>query len=397
MLISTLSYIAYFKFQKKYFLIISLIFFSFAIFTRETSLVIPIILFIGTYLYTNKISFIPFLYALIASCYLIIRLMLYPMTYSASSSFFNHTILQLIKRHDEFLCFLYDTFGLSWLPFGHPYLRFSILLIIFSILLFLFIKNKSKKTVIFFATSYLLLLWPSLGVYYSPRYYYESSPLSLLCLITLIDQYNGTFNKVTKRLTTVLFSSLIIMFAFFAYTNLKIREKKLDTLQNGLLALKPDLKNIDTNRPLYFLTFINDGLGTCLEEAVWLFVANYTTPVYYDRSFVLEQKDSNILENVGWRMRCSSYYEKDYVTVSIQQSGVIRFISSDASKIHFNVDEKENNLSSLGKKVINKTAIYKGKNVTTDATLFVNQKYMSLSPVFIVWSYEEKRFKILKH
>lgn len=375
----------YLETHKKFFLFFSCFFFMFSIFTRETGFILPLILFIGGYLYTQKISFFPIIHLSIALFYLMIRIFLYPF----SNTLTVISLLPLIKqKYNEFLYLIYDTFGLSWLPYGHMKIRFFIIASILCLGLYLFLKNTHKIWLVFFTCCYLLMLWPSIIGFYSPRYYYEAAPFILIVFILLTKNHKfSIFSKVG----TIILTTFIIISGIFTYQNLKIREKKLSIVHNAFQKLKLNNQITKGTRPLCFLAFPIDGLGSCIEQAAWLYLTPYTTPIYYDPSTMFTQIHTNILENKTWFMQCSTYYGQNYHTLTKVRNG-IRITSTNPHMINFSL---ENKYLSMGEKIIYQTTIINREKVATDFSLIFDEKYLQEKPLIIVWNYEKKEFKII--
>ena len=162
-------------------------------------------------------------------------------------------------------------------------------------------------------------------------------------------------------------------------------------MQHAFLQLANNQQLTSSNQPLCFLAFPIDGFGTGIEQAAWLYLIAPNNPVYYDPSTILTQADSNILENTGWRMRCSNYYDKNYFTIAHTATS-IRLTSLNPEKINFTLPQ---DYLSLGKKNIHSTYLLDGKNVVTDFTLTFAQKYLEQKPLIIVWDYEKQQFVVL--
>jgi hypothetical protein len=376
------------------FLFLSVFCYTIALFTRETAIVFFALLFLGSWLYQKKFSLAPVAHSAAALGYLAIRIYLYPfifpqVTLGNITSTIPAVYSTICSRFSEILVFIYDTLSLSWLPFGHKLLRLSILTSAALCMIILFLQNRHKLLLTFLAISYVIMLWPSLFGAYSPRYFYEASPLLMVFYATLkggIQKKLFIFdNSLTKIIITFASTTLICLYAFFTYTNLRCRETKLFTMKQAFITLARDKQITSGTRPLCFLAFPVDGFGTGIEQAAWLFLTPSNNSVYYDPSTMLIQTDSNILEHADWYVRCAPYHTKNYVTI-IQVPNGLRFTLTNSQKINFG---KLSNYLSLGKKIVHQTTIVNGQKVITDFTLIFEPKYQRQNILIITWDYEK--------
>ncbi len=417
LLMLTIIMLNYFLDRRQYiYLLFSTLFFTIALFTRETAIVFPAILFGGCWLYQKKISWAPVAHGLAALGYLAIRIWLYPFhklfqggaggpagnshlgdgwsgllyNFTISSAF---TIFSKItSRFNEVLVCIYDSLSLSWLPYGHKCLRLSLLLIATLVIAILFWRNKHKFLLLFLGASYLLMLWPSLFGAYSPRYFHEASPFLFVLFAVLSTSIYSFFRgkrpipirKYINVIITIVCTALIGLCAFFTYTNLRTRETKLFTMKKAFLALANDQRITSGTRPLCFLAFPLDGFGTGIEQAAWLFLTPPTNPVYYDPSTMLTQNNSNVLEHAGWYMRCAPYYTKNYFTITNTPTSV-RLTSTNPQKINFSLSD---NYLSLGAKTVHQSVL----GIVTDLTLTFDQKHLKQKPLVITLDYEKQQF-----
>ncbi len=382
------------------YLFFSAIFFAVAIFTRETAIIFPALLFVGSWLYQKTFSWAPITHSFTALGYLIVRILLYPfhklfqggaggngLLYNPNDSLVSTLFSKITSRFNEVLVCLYDSLSLSWLPYGHKFLRLSLLLIAALFIAILFWRNKHKFLLLFLSASYLLMLWPSLFGAYSPRYFYEASPFLMAFLATLAS--TTTLKTGVKKKALLLFCcSLMCLYAFFTYTNLRCREAKLFTMKNAFSALTTDQRITSANRHLCFLAFPTDGFGTGIEQAAWLLLTPPNNPVYYDPSTMLTQNDANVLINAGWYMHCAPHYTRNYFTIT-KTPTKIRLSSIDPQKINF---QQPSDYLSLGTKVIHQTALINAQKVVTDFTIVFDAKYQILNPLIITWDYEKQTF-----
>jgi len=440
---SLLLFKRYLETKKIFFYILSCVLFLAALFTRETAIVLPVIIFCGSYVYYaqfpdkfpasffNNKFFAQFFvhvkhslgYGLCALFYLGTRLWLHPIILTRSSGQTNllsivlatlkNTIITLKLRFYEFVTFLYDLFALSWLPWGHKVTRACLLGLCIVLLIYLFFKNKNKLITLFFAISSGLMLWPACIVNYSPRYFYEAYPFILLTFVSCYagtaypsrrhsvtlgatdksTELSKTLKSRTKKILLTLFALFVGINIIFTYQNLRIREHKLFITHNAITILTKNLEPNNT-RPLVFLSSLVDGFGTGLEQAVWVHYGHENFPIYYDPSTMLVQVDSNLLTNKFLHVGCADYFTKNYVTITpifIHNSITgFRYVTSDPEKTYFYMTH--NDYLSLGKKVIN----HKDQlGRVTDFTLVLDQKYLEKDPIFLYWDYEKQQFLLL--
>jgi len=390
--------------------ILSCISFLLSLFTRETSIFLPVIIFFGIYMYEQRdtqYSFKSFFktfvhnlgltlgYFICVGLYLGARIYLYPFKSTGQGLNLLASLLawatKLPTRLEEFLFFFYDYLNLSWLPWGNKGLKLIIIAPLLMLFLWLFIKSTKKILILFSFFAFAVMLWPCFYINYSPRYLYESYPFALITFVLLF-AFSGDFNKIIKRFGLVFLSLLCFLNIIMTLQNLKTRETKLFTIKQAFLALKNDTRITSGTRPLCFLAFPLDGFGTGIEQAAWLYLTPPANPVYYDPATMLTQNDSNILEHAGWYMRCAPYYTQNYFAIT-HASESIRFKSLNPQEINFSIPEGD--YLSLGKKIIHQRACIKGRSVVTDFTLTFDQKYLKKNPLIITWDYEKKQFIVL--
>jgi hypothetical protein len=411
--------------------------FAVSLFTRETTIVLPVIIFFGAYLYNRSYGSIPrqssglprtnseqnqaadfrssrvicfanriegyerqsflqnFFHALkqtsgiilVAISFLVLRAFLYPIKFSQTATTFN-PLSWLINKFPEFQVITYDFLGLSWLPWGHKLIRGSLVVTLFSILLWLFIKNTKKIYILYFIFSMTLMFWLILFGGYCPRYFYEAQPFALMALIFLFKFYDGDFG-VFKKIGLVLLTLLVVFYIEFAIENFLKRERKMNVHKNAIeeLLKNPTIKNSS----LCFLGYPSDGFGDQFSSLLWALLNNPNIKLYFDPSTMIVQADSNIVQTNTWRNIISNEFSENFVDIQPVNGG-FRFISLNPNKVFFESTETG---CSLGKKIINKKEKIKNEIVVTDFTLLIDQKYLDEKPLFIKWNYRTKTFVIL--
>jgi hypothetical protein len=401
MLLTFLAFKHYLDTKKIIFYICACTLFALSLFTRESSIVLPLILSWGTYLYTStnrqhypSSSFFKKVFLClrqtigiwcVAFGFLALRLYLYPLDIHAICNT-HHNLWTIIHgKMSQFLVLIYDIFWLSWLPWGHPIPRTIILASCLLLFAFLFIKNSHKKIILYFLASASLMLWPGYIGCYSPRYMYEALPFILLAFIGSFEWYNGNLIRF-KKFGLLLLTGITLFFISFAVYNFARRECKLRVLGTAMHKLVSN--PLITNKPLCFLSYPIDGLGDQPSDVVRVLYHSASREVYCDASAGLVQADSNIVIPCRLCNIASEYYTQNYVHIT-KVPGGFRYTSINPQKVYFFITDAS---FSLGKKVINK----KEAGGVTDFTLFINPVYLKKNPVYLVWDYEGQGFAI-KH
>jgi hypothetical protein len=371
--------------------ILSCTLFALSLFTRETSIVIPAIVFFGTYLYQKKKNFFSCVkitsgFGAIALSFLSFRAYLYPIVFAHTPN--NTSFIDRITQSIPAIkVFLYDVFSLSWLPWGQKTIRGIIMVSVLSLTFYLFIKNSKKIYVLYFFGSALLMLWPAYQVNYNPRYFYESYPFILLGFIMLCKYYKGSFTKLKPVLTTAL-TGFCVFFITFCVESFARRETKMHLHK---VAVKELLQNpAIKNKSLCFLGYPHDGLGGHFAGLIWTLQQDTTIKTYFDPETVILQRDSNLVKPTTYKNIVSEYYNENYVIITPKKNG-FRFTSTNPEKVSFHITNK--NAYSMGKKIIHK----KKHGFATDFTIIIDKKYLHEDILFLVWDYNTQRFVIVEN
>jgi hypothetical protein len=405
-LTSLLAFKKFFDTKKYLWNVISCVLFLLALFTRETAIVLPALIFLGSCYYLGIVRAIWYSlgHALCAFFYLAVRFMLYPAQTSSNSlsgstqnlnviaTKFMMACAKIPSRSYELITFLYDVFALSWLPWGFKTLRGVVMLAVITFFSWLFIKSRNKPIILFFALCSLLMLWPAMYINYSPRYFYEAYPFILLVFVCC-----WVFTEKNRVLAKT-FGSIFVLFVavnmVLTFQNLKTRELKLHQAKTAILDLvrNPEIKN----RALCIMGFPIDGFGTGIEQAIWIFSGDSSSPIYYDPCTMIVQADSNLVYNKHvcnkvFYTACASYFDQNYISIEKIHNG-FRFVSHDPEKVFFNLNDAE--YLSLGKKVIHAQTKINDQSVVTDFSLIVDQKFLDQNPLFIAWNYQSKQFDL---
>ncbi len=166
---------------------------------KEATIILPAWIFLATLMYTKttlKTCWLAFKNSLgfiaVAGAYCLCRL--YSMPFSSSNTTtlgfalsWKAFLVKQVARAMQFLTYLYDILGLTWLPKGHRLVNGFLLLSILTILILLFIKSSRKKLILFCAFSALMLSWPGLIMHYQPRYMYMTIPWVITIFVLLLE------------------------------------------------------------------------------------------------------------------------------------------------------------------------------------------------------------------
>ena len=382
--------------QKTSFYLLAILLFIISLFTRESSIVLPAMLFLGTFIYPdisknfiNQIKrsiIVTSGFWGISLAFLALRAYLYPIAFEAFGSH-RSTLLNSLS---QIQVLVYDILGISWLPWGHKILRGSITLTLILLLFYLFIKCTKKLYVLYFLSCAALMVWPGYIGCYSPRYFYEIHPFLLLALVSLL-AFNNFKNKKIRILGILFLSSLVLFYISFLIINFEIRNKKHGALANACIELckNPEIKN----KSLCFLSWPTDGFGDHCATIFWILLDNPKQQIFCDSSTALMQADSNIIRTTRFCNICSKYYTQNYIDI-IPAPGGFRFKSLNLQKIFFDPG-MGNGGYSIGKKIINKKETVNNAIVVTDFTILIDKKYLDQNPVFIKWNYANKKFEVI--
>jgi hypothetical protein len=394
--------------QLRYHLLASLLF-GVAVFTRESSIVLPGIMVLGTLLYRwdgQRLS-CAHLYQqlkaailstaglwITAGSFLALRLYLYPLATNTAQTIASGP-LQLLKsipqffilKQQEFLVCLYDALGLSWLPWGHPMLRLALLIIIATILLWFFVRNTQKIVIIFLLLSTAIMLWPAYVGFYSPRYIYEALPF-LIAAYIITFTYATAVPHTLKRIGFALGTICILFYAAHVVDSFRRREAKMFIMQQATMKLVHN--PLIHNRALMFIGYPNDGFGGHPAHLFWALLKNPNIPIFCDPSTAITQADSNIVVPTTWRNVISAYFARNYHTVTIS-SDRLSFHSCNPTKVQFFLDDGG---YSLGQKTILHTMLVGGKHVITYFMITLEPRYLEQKPLIITWDYATQQFVI---
>ncbi|MBD3231332.1 hypothetical protein GF322_01585 [Candidatus Dependentiae bacterium] len=402
LLLLFLSFKKYLDSKKLIYNFFSCMLFVLSLFTRESSIVIPPMIFFGTYLYENKNKQISiknflnqffiilkktYLFFLIAISFLCLRIFLYPINFDFLNKNLNsNKLANLLNRFGELQVLIYDSLSLSWLPWGQKLIRGIIVLSIINLLTWLFIKNAKKIYVLYFLFCSILILWPAYVGNYCSRYFYEACPFLLIAFILLFVFYKGHLYRLKNAVTYIL-SFYVIFLIFFNIECFSQREKNMQICSNAIQEL---IKHPKINKkPICILGCPGPGLGYYLASLLWVLLDNPSHTIYIDSSTMLRQPE---FKTTNYKNTINKYYNKNVVQINPLENG-FQFKTLNPTKISFDLPP---NHYSLGDKIINEKIIESGSEKITDFTLLLEQKYIEQKPLFFTWDFEKQQFITIK-
>lgn len=382
--------------------------FGCSIFTRETGLVLLFIIPISMYVYLIDVqkkhisirdfarryyhSFVGFFVVVLT--YISFRAYHFPCTLhgidNGSVVAFGSILKDIPYRLYEFLIFLQDFFWISWLPYGHSFLRIIITGFLLISVGWLWLKSQHKISLLWLPITTVLLLWHCIVVPYSARYVYEITPCIILFFAGLFASNKKMFSCFARRIGGGIGVGYVILLMIICYTNMRYREKMLNTLG---CAVKEFVARDDIHgRALCMLTYPSDGFRTCITPALRFFTNHLDRPILCDYSTRLLQYNHTVVSGDYW-LHYGSYVDKNYYTVS-RQKNCVRFTSQDLSQTYFNVNNHD---GLLGQVSLGHITIHKQENASVaDFTLTIDKRWMDLDPLFFVWDYKHGRFCLLE-
>ncbi len=394
----TLLFKKYLDTNKIIYLLLACLIYAPLLFLRESTIILPIIMFIAEYLYKrsqatahpeeHSVSKGPFFTLMIS--FLLTRLWLYPLNITSNHPF---SITNFItSKIPEFQLFIYDLFNLSWLPWGQPILRISILLLISSTLLFLFWHNTKKLYLCASAFIVACMLWPACFGPYSPRYFYEVQPFVLITFILLFSWQKKPWQTWQKKIGFTMLSLIVITHMIFCIINFQRRVKKMAILHNAIEEVVSNDFIKTSKRPLCFIGHPFDGFACQNAQIFWIMLNDTTRKIYFDSATSLISPHANVITSTRWGTITSNYPTEDFYTIT-QISDGFKFKSHDPNEIHFCLI---NHGYSLGKKEHLKEEKPQIENtVVTEFSLHLEQRYRDENPIFLSWSFEKKAFVII--
>lgn len=252
------------------------------LFLKEAGIIFPAWAFLATLAYTNKITRNSLLFAMqstlgffsAAGIYCLARVSCMPFTNTTDTLGFALTwqsfITKQCSRGMQFLTYIYDIFGLTWLPRGNRAINGFLLLLVITTTIFLFIKSRNKKNILFCFMTTLMFSWPGLLMHYQPRYMYLALPWAIVGFTLLLQEI--TLSPRNKKLFFACFLAGIAASGTYVFTNMKEREHALHLVDSSLRTLvTKDLPAVGWNQEsLYFFGTPTHWFDMGTSQAVWL-------------------------------------------------------------------------------------------------------------------------------
>lgn len=405
--------------RKAWHYVLACILFGLSLLTRESSIIFPGILFLGTLIYKKKdenslftnphkrrstfdvdadvvplkkhcrysllskyLSIVQKIagFIAVACTFLTWRLYLYPLRHTTTAS----SLPSLISKMPEFKVFLFDLFTFSWLPWAQPLLRGGVLTGCITALLILFITCTKKIEVSMLFCCGILMLWPMLMGPYSPRYFYETWPFFLAGFLVCCVYQPVKLILAIKPFALAFLGALSCWYTIFCYDSFSRRTIKHNYLSEAVYKLVEDERV--HQRTLCFLCQPLDGMGDQNPDIFRILLNQPQKIIYFDSSTAIIQADQNIVKPTRWGNMVSSYHDQNHFSVTPINGG-FRFQTLDSSKIIFNLNT---NGYSLGKKIVHQAQC----GMVTDFSLLIDQMYIDHKPLFIIWDFKKMAFCI---
>jgi hypothetical protein len=344
--------------------------FTCSLFTRESSLVFPAMITLGTYAYDDKRTLWCAIKKAagfwgIAGSFLLLRVSLFPLHFATTTS--PSLALFFRTKFSECLVFLYDAFWLSWLPWGHPILRGTLLAILITLFMWLFVVSTQKKLLAYFLISAALMLWPAYVGCYSPRYIYEALPFILLFFIGCF-QWAPLPIQHFKKIGLGLLTITVVFFMVLTLDNMQRRERKMHVVAEALHKLTT--YTAIRNKPLYLLSYPMDGLGDQPTDIIRVLLNNAAATIYVAPTAAFVQIGAHIVTPSTWRNVISDYYNENFATITPIKGGFLYHIQNP-NKIYFTTREG-----------------------AQEFTLYIDEKLLIKEPCFGIWDAAHGLFKL---
>lgn len=369
---------------------------------KEASIILCAWTFLATLVYADKITRSSILLACKASAgfilaalgYCLIRLNCMPFVASNTTTLgftlsWHSFITKQISRTMQFLTYLYDILGLTWLPKGHRLANGCLLLFVLIVLGVLFFKSRHKKIILFCLTSTIMFSWPGLLMHYQPRYMYMGLPWMIVALVLLLKSLLSfetplcgssgravtiiktsansplTLRKLVRAVSKGLALLCIAALASYIFANMKERAYALHWLDDSMRTLvAQDLPAAGWQRqPLCFFGLPTHWFDMGTAQAVW-FLDNAQVEDYpvYQQGPALRMPHQDHARAIP----CS---DKTEVMQKIHADNMMIELSNTQELELFNCEKK------------NTTSV--------DIAHFNNNVW------FITWDYAHAKFKIL--
>lgn len=266
------------------------------LFLKESGIIFPAWAFLATLAYSKKITYQSVILAAqstlgffsAAGIYCLARLTCMPFITTTTGTLgfaltWQSFIAKQCARGMQLLTYVYDIFGLTWLPRGNRWINGLLLLLVIATMFFLFIKSKNKRNILFCFISTLIFSWPGLLIHYQPRYMYLALPWAIISFILLLQEI--TLSTQSKKFLFACSLAGIAASGSYVFTNMKEREHALHWLDTSMRNLvTQDLPAAGWQRePLYFFGLPAQWFDMGTAQAVWLLdhAATNSFPVYH--------------------------------------------------------------------------------------------------------------------
>ena len=221
---------------------------------------------------------LPFLGA--SAFYIFQRLRFFPLTAKTTTLTFEPTwasfINRMIERKYDFVTYIVDMFGFSWMPGNNQLIKGVVLISVVVILLLLFRRYGYFIPAFFMAASIPLFSWPSLLMHAQPRYMYMALPIFIAFVMMLL--WPLIYQRAVRFFVAFLVMLVVGVHGFFVFTTMHKRSSMLAMVTDSFISL---LKNSKTDHKA--LCFINppaEYFQAGSAQAVWLLRASDQYPVY---------------------------------------------------------------------------------------------------------------------
>jgi len=366
----------YLKTQNFMFYLLACILYACNMFLKEQSIFFPVWLLVALHMYyqtttdTNESLFkrlpqylrISAGFWLIMLGYVVIRVHYFPLTADTGTLTFEPTLSSIVARFStrfyDFVTYAVDLLGLSWQPNGHQAINAVILGSVLTLLAILFFMSTRKKLLVFCLFSIPLVSWPAILMHYQPRYLYLALPWIILFVVIALISLPCSFSKNIRIGATAAFTCLVSWNAYFLHYHLAQREAALNTITTAFrhLATQPEI----ANRNVCFIALPPQWFQTGSAQAVRLLCNDDTKLVF--------QCDANLFPRTGW-------LDDNYIDFIPDATGIL-CQSRNINKCWFETKTKEKKDSEL---------------------IEIPPMVLLHKPLFIVWDYAKKQFKIITH
>jgi len=358
--------------------VLSCLLYATNLYLKEATIIVPVWLIFGLYLYLSHIKqctkfqiFIQSIklsigYWIVAFGYLIHRAMFFPLNANTQTLTFEPTIASFIARQKarlfDHVTYITDILGLSWMPGSNQLLKGAFILFLIGLLAVLFIRSSKKSLLAFILVSIPIFSWPALLMHYQPRYIYLALPFFLLYIVAGITYFKPLKSIQFQYLSTcssLIITPFILCNTLFITKRMKQREYVFhEVTQSFKKLLKKDIiKNKPPRQPLCFFNIPHHWFAMGTAQAVWLLSNTKTLyPIYQFQTGINYQQQDTYLH--------IPKYDQPVFDVKPSKTGFT---------LEYIVNNHKNSIE-----------------------LDIDQQYRKLNPLYITWDYQHAQFKVLK-